>query len=631
MKKYWQIFAIVTVTTLAIHSVAYATSAPTCTISISPEIIKKGEDANWYLKVTGPVDRVVYTVEGILKYQGNSVFDIASLPPDSLQYREREGFETGPTKIRPMSIGTGSETIHVYGPGGSNSCSATIKVVPNEIYENADAVVFDNPVNFHLIGNEKVRACPAFSCGVSNWGTFNGDATIKKKRGDWYFVSVVDHGKNVNGSFLSTGTTNGWLHSDVVPSDVLSQLKTRNTSAFEKEAEKESASSTIQEQPRGTNPLWKFFAPLKQLFNKKEIAYPILTVLLLGLLYLAYRLFSKVKLSGLAVGVRSIKISRTQFVMGAVILGFISFGWLDFTLYQQTQDTLKTASKELAKTQQEIQSLRTSQEEIFAKQQSLLEQQSSQLQQARANENATKQAIQELQNRPAQTNGTRPTGAFLTRFSQSVVKMLCFTNSYSDNLKQGTGVLYRTVNQSELAPFYVQTNLHVVETDDNSVSSCVIVLYPDYTNADRYLIFKSTGYKFFKNYIDTAFIKVEVVTDTSVGSRGSFSDLNLYAQAESETYYCASVDIGTPLSVFGYPAVGGNTLTVTDGIISGVETDSNGVHYYKTSAKIDHGNSGGIAIEDSGCVIGIPTFVQQGELESIGRILDLKYIFNNLK
>ncbi|KKS24033.1 MAG: hypothetical protein UU82_C0013G0001, partial [Candidatus Nomurabacteria bacterium GW2011_GWC2_41_8] len=75
----------------------------------------------------------------------------------------------------------------------------------------------------------------------------------------------------------------------------------------------------------------------------------------------------------------------------------------------------------------------------------------------------------------------------------------------------------------------------------------------------------------------------------------------------------------------------GNSLTVTDGIVSGVETDNNGVHYYKTSAKIDHGNSGGIAIEDSGCVIGIPTFVQQGELESIGRILDLKYIFDNLK
>ena len=530
-----------------------------------------------------------------------------------------------------MSIGTGSQSIHVYGPGGSNSCFATIKVVPNEIYENADAVVFENPITFHLIGNEKVRACPAFSCGVSNWGTFNGDATIKKKQGDWYYVSVVDHGKNVNGSFLSTGTTNGWLYLELVPNDILSQLKAKNPGAFEKEAKKESASSTIQEQPRDIAPLREFFAPLKQLFNKKEIAYPILTVLLLGLLYFAYRLFSKVKPSVLTVGIRSIKISRTQFVMGAVILGFISFGWLGFTLYQQTQDTLKTASRELAKTQQEIQSLRTSQEETFAKQQGLLEQQSSQLQQARANENATKQALQELQNRPQQANSTRPTGAFLTRFSQSVVKMLCFTNSYSDNLKQGTGVLYRTTNQSELAPFYIQTNLHVVETDDNSISSCIIVLYPDYANGDRYLIFKSTSHRFFKNYIDTAFVKVETINDTSLGSRGSSQDLNLYAQAESETYYCPSVDIGAPLSVFGYPAVGGKTLTVTDGIISGVETDNNGVRYYKTSAKIDHGNSGGIAIGDSGCVIGVPTFVQQGELESIGRILDLKYVLNNLR
>ena len=44
--------------------------------------------------------------------------------------------------------------------------------------------------------------------------------------------------------------------------------------------------------------------------------------------------------------------------------------------------------------------------------------------------------------------------------------------------------------------------------------------------------------------------------------------------------------------------------------------------------KIEHGNSGGIAIKDSGCVLGIPTFVQSGTVESIGRILDLDYLFS---
>ena len=59
----------------------------------------------------------------------------------------------------------------------------------------------------------------------------------------------------------------------------------------------------------------------------------------------------------------------------------------------------------------------------------------------------------------------------------------------------------------------------------------------------------------------------------------------------------------------------------------GFEFDS-GSRYIKTSAKIEHGSSGGVAIKDSGCVVGIPTFVEQGSVESIGRILDLHYLFN---
>ena len=129
MKTYKWIFILISVlitAVFAVYSVTYATTAPSCIISISPESFKKGEDANWYLKVTGPVDKVVYTFEGILKYLGDSVYNISSFPTNSINYRDREGFTTGPTKIRPMSIGTGSETVYVYGPGGSNSCSATV-------------------------------------------------------------------------------------------------------------------------------------------------------------------------------------------------------------------------------------------------------------------------------------------------------------------------------------------------------------------------------------------------------------------------------------------------------------------------------------------------------------------------
>ena len=71
------------------------------------------------------------------------------------------------------------------------------------------------------------------------------------------------------------------------------------------------------------------------------------------------------------------------------------------------------------------------------------------------------------------------------------------------------------------------------------------------------------------------------------------------------------------------------------GIISSWE-DVGKVGYYITSAKIEHGNSGGIAvIENYYCMVGIPSAVVVGSSESLGRILilneaDLKNFFENL-
>ena len=78
----------------------------------------------------------------------------------------------------------------------------------------------------------------------------------------------------------------------------------------------------------------------------------------------------------------------------------------------------------------------------------------------------------------------------------------------------------------------------------------------------------------------------------------------------------SDVNIGDKMYVVGYPVAAGNTLTITDGIIAGFD----GI-YIKTSAKIDHGSSGGLAIHQSGCMLGIPTMVQAGSLESYGFVI----------
>jgi S1-C subfamily serine protease len=63
---------------------------------------------------------------------------------------------------------------------------------------------------------------------------------------------------------------------------------------------------------------------------------------------------------------------------------------------------------------------------------------------------------------------------------------------------------------------------------------------------------------------------------------------------------------------------GGYALTITDGIVSSLLPDEG---YIITSAKISHGNSGGLAVDENGCQIGIPAMVSSDDSESLGVII----------
>lgn len=82
----------------------------------------------------------------------------------------------------------------------------------------------------------------------------------------------------------------------------------------------------------------------------------------------------------------------------------------------------------------------------------------------------------------------------------------------------------------------------------------------------------------------------------------------------------STAELGEKILVLGYPGIGDkNDITVTDGIISGYDGN-----YYITSAKIEHGNSGGVAISmKNNCFLGIPSFVNVGSVESLARILKI--------
>lgn len=79
---------------------------------------------------------------------------------------------------------------------------------------------------------------------------------------------------------------------------------------------------------------------------------------------------------------------------------------------------------------------------------------------------------------------------------------------------------------------------------------------------------------------------------------------------------------GDRIQIVGYPASGGETITTTQGQISGSET-FNGHRYFKTDTDFDHGSSGGTAIDSNGNYIGVPTYIRS-YAENVGYFLDLQ-------
>jgi len=78
----------------------------------------------------------------------------------------------------------------------------------------------------------------------------------------------------------------------------------------------------------------------------------------------------------------------------------------------------------------------------------------------------------------------------------------------------------------------------------------------------------------------------------------------------------SSVDLrlGDPVVIIGYPGIGGETITLTRGDVSGFTSENpyGDRAFIKTSATIAGGNSGGLAASADGQLIGIPTQLGYG-------------------
>jgi S1-C subfamily serine protease len=120
-----------------------------------------------------------------------------------------------------------------------------------------------------------------------------------------------------------------------------------------------------------------------------------------------------------------------------------------------------------------------------------------------------------------------------------------------------------------------------------------------------------------------SFIAEEIYTDRDLDLAllRITTDLK-YKDVNPENLFLTSVELGDsdqlqlgePIIILGYPAIGGDTITVLQGVVGGftLMRRSNEISFIKTSVSITGGASGGLALDQNGRMIAIPTQLGYG-------------------
>ena len=119
-------------------------------------------------------------------------------------------------------------------------------------------------------------------------------------------------------------------------------------------------------------------------------------------------------------------------------------------------------------------------------------------------------------------------------------------------------------------------------------------------------------------YLDLAVLKI---TKTAAGAL--IEDGDLEGLTEVALGNSSDVESGTNVSVFGFPGIADSkAVSVTRGVVQGgVQDDRLGDNraFFNVDAVVNPGNSGGLAADDSGKLIGVPTLGNLSDLDEAGR------------
>lgn len=204
---------------------------------------------------------------------------------------------------------------------------------------------------------------------------------------------------------------------------------------------------------------------------------------------------------------------------------------------------------------------------------------------------------------PAQTTATEsPFGDPSVPF-EGVVQILAMYYDENGELQEGW-----TGSGTIVSPDgYILTNAHVVLPDRYfPVDELIVAMTVGQDQEPVPMYFAETLQA--DAALDLAVIRV---THDYDGNELDYETLNLpFVPIGSSD----DLNLGDAITILGYPGIGGNTVTLTRGEVSGFTSQPEyGVRaFIKTSATIAGGNSGGLAATVNGQLIGVPTQLGYG-------------------
>ena len=201
----------------------------------------------------------------------------------------------------------------------------------------------------------------------------------------------------------------------------------------------------------------------------------------------------------------------------------------------------------------------------------------------------------------------------------AVVNIYCEGDSEED-ASGGSGTIF---SEDGL----VLTNAHIIPANYREDEINCLVILPDPTTGSPKEIYNAYPIiiPHLSEEYDLAFMQIhDVFYDYEEGKAYGEYPKKFPVYTDGKKCTESSVELGEPVRVYGYPAIsGGYALTITDGVVSSLLLEEGLII---TSAKISYGNSGGLAVDQNGCMIGVPSMVTGDENESLGIIISTDLI-----